>query len=54
MRGDHGERLRRKELLALLPKDKDDLAAIDRLAGRSYPSLQPIIPDLLKWIRVES
>ncbi len=54
MRGDQRLRARQKELRGLLPKDKDDLGAVARLAGSGYLALQPIVYDLLKWIRVES
>ena len=54
MRDDHRERLRRKELQKLLPTNKDDLAAVEALARSGYPAAQPLLYDLLKWIRVES
>jgi hypothetical protein len=54
VRGDQWERRRRKELRGLLPKDKNDLAAVERLASSGYSAVQPILYDLLKWIRVES
>jgi hypothetical protein len=54
VRSDQRDRLQRKELRGLLPKDKNDLAAIDRLVENGYPAVQPIVYDLLKWIRVES
>jgi hypothetical protein len=53
VRLDHQERLRRKELRKLLPADKDDVAAITAMAAQGYPAVQPIIPDLFKWIRNE-
>jgi hypothetical protein len=48
------ERLLRKELRKLLPANKDDTAAIEAIAARGYPAVQPILLDLLKWIRQES
>lgn len=54
MRSHPRERLLRKELRKLLPADKDDVAAIEAIRARGYPAVQPILLDLLKWIRVES
>lgn len=54
MRIDPQQRRRRKELRKLLPANKDDLAAIETIAAQGYPAVEPILPDLLEWIRVES
>lgn len=54
VRDDQRERLRRKELRKLLPNDKDDLAAVEALVKSGCPAVQPVLYDLLKWIRVES
>ena len=54
VRIDQQQRLLRKELRKLLPANKDDVAAIKAIAARGYPAVQPILPDLLKWIRDES
>ena len=54
MRIDQQQRLLRKELRKLLPANKDDVAAIKAIAAHGYPATQPILGDLLKWIRVES
>lgn len=54
MRIDQQRRLLRKELRKLLPANKDDVAAINAIAARGYPAVQPILLDLLKWIRDES
>ena len=54
MRIDPRERLLRRELRKLLPADKDDVAAIDAIRAHGYPAVQPILLDLLRWIRVES
>ena len=54
MRRDERDRLRRKELRKLLPANKDDLAAVEALVRSGYPAVQPLLHDLLKWIRVES
>src|SRR6266545_2148637 len=51
---DQQQRLLRNELRKLLPADKDDVAAISAIRARGYPTVQPILRDLLKWIRVES
>jgi len=45
------ERLLRKELRKLLPVNKDDVAAIEAITSHGYPAVQPILLDLLKWIR---
>lgn len=44
----------RKQLRKLLPVDKNDVAAIDAITAQGYPAVQPILLDLLKWIRDES
>ena len=54
MRLDSRERLLRKDLRKLLPANKDDVAAIEAIGAHGYPAVQPILLDLLKWIRVES
>ena len=54
MRIDQQQRLVRKELRKLLPANKDDVAAIEAIAAHGYPAVQPILLDLLKWIRDES
>lgn len=54
MRIDQRERLLRKELRKLLPVNKDDVAAIKAITAHGYPAVQPILLDLLKWIRDES
>ena len=54
MRIDHQQRLLSKELRKLLPANKDDVPAVKAIAAHGYPAVQPIVGDLLKWIRVES
>ena len=54
MRIDQRERLLRKQLRKLLPVNKDDLTAIEAISAQGYPTVQPILLDLLKWIRDES
>jgi Domain of unknown function (DUF5071) len=54
VRIDQRERLLRKELRKLLPVNKDDVAAIETITAHGYPAVQPILLDLLKWIRDES
>jgi hypothetical protein len=54
VRIDQQQRLLRKELRKLLPANKDDVAAIKAIAAHGYPSVQPILLDLFKWIRQES
>jgi hypothetical protein len=54
MRLDPGARQLRRELRKLLPVNKDDVAAIEAIADRGYPAVEPILGDLLKWIREDS
>ena len=54
MRIDPKQRFLRKELRALLPSNQDDVAAIEAIAARGYPAVEPILLDLMKWIRVRS
>lgn len=51
MRNDFQSRSVRRELRQLLPSNKDDVAAVDSLIALGYPSIEPILPDVLKWIR---
>ena len=44
----------RKQLRKLLPVNKDDVAAIEAITAQGYPAVQPILLDVLKWIRDES
>jgi hypothetical protein len=54
VRGDAGERRRLRELRKLLPAHQNDVAAVEALVRLGYPAVQPLVHDLLKWIRVES
>ena len=54
MRDDQRDRLQRKELRKLLPIDKDDLAAVEALVKSGHVAVQPVLYDLLKWIRVDT
>jgi hypothetical protein len=51
MRDDHRVRQLRRDLRKLLPHDKEDVEAIARLKSVGYPSIEPILFDMLKWIR---
>ena len=51
MRLDQQQRLLRKELRKLLPANQDDVAAIEAIAARGYPAVEPILLDLMKWTR---
>ncbi len=51
MRDDHRVRQLRRELRHLLPNDQDDVEAVARLKSAGYPSIEPILFDMLKWIR---
>src|SRR5207247_647537 len=46
--------LSKSELRRLLPSTKDDLAAVQSLIDLGYPTVEPILYDLLKWIRQDS
>ena len=51
MRDDSQTRKLRRDLRNLLPADKNDLVAVDALIARGYPTVDPILLDILKWIR---
>lgn len=38
------------ELLALLPRDKDDRERVERITQLGYPAVKPITPHLLSWL----
>ena len=44
-------RQRRRDLRELLPRDPNDLDAVQRLVEAGYPTVEPIMGDLLRWIR---
>ena len=35
----------------LLPRDKYDIGAVDRLAVEEYPAIAPLLPALLEWMQ---
>ncbi|WP_165186173.1 DUF5071 domain-containing protein [Caulobacter soli] len=39
------------QLAALLPKDKLDTAAIERLSQAGYPFIEPLLSELLTWMQ---
>ncbi len=39
------------DLQSYVPKDKFDIAAIDRARAMGFPALNGAIPDLLSWVR---
>lgn len=45
------ERHQRKELKGVVPADKNDLAAVAELRRLGYPTVQPVLYDVMKWIR---
>ena len=51
MRHDQQQRRLRNELRKLLPANQADVAAIEVIAARGYPAVEPILFDLLKWTR---
>jgi hypothetical protein len=48
---DYPSREHRRDLRELLPRDKNDLDAVQRIVEAGYPKVEPIVGDLLKWIR---
>ena len=42
------------DLRDCIPKDKYDLAVIDRAVEAGFPQINPILPDLLEWIKDEN
>jgi hypothetical protein len=41
----------RKALMASWPKNGNDVAAAMRLLGHGYPILEPLLPDLVYWVK---
>jgi hypothetical protein len=39
------------ELRRALPRDKDDLASLEKLAELGYPKIEPILPHLMTWLQ---
>lgn len=54
MRVERGERQRRKALHGAVPASKDDVAAVEQLTTLGYPAAQPVLYDVMKWIRQPS
>ena len=38
-------------LQRLLPADKRDVDAVDRLSAHGYPAVEPLVPTLLEWMQ---
>jgi len=51
MRDDYRLRQLRRDLRKSLPQRNDDLDALPRLVTLGYPAVEPVLFDLLKWIR---
>jgi hypothetical protein len=51
---ERGERQRRKELRRVVPVNQDDLAAVEELTRLGYPVVQPVLYEVMKWIRQAS
>ena len=51
MRDDYRLRQLRRDLRKSLPQRNDDLDALPRLVALGYPAVEPVLFDLLKWIR---
>lgn len=39
------------DIKTLIPKDKFDLEAVEKLTQYSFKDIQPIVPDLLEWLQ---
>lgn len=44
--------MNRRELLRLMPRDGKDSAGATRIAELGYPSVGPVLPDIVRWLRV--
>src|SRR5262245_12432137 len=51
MRDDYRLRQLRRDLRKYLPQRNDDLDALPRLVALGYPAVEPVLFDLLKWMR---
>jgi hypothetical protein len=51
MRDDYRLRQLRRDLRKSLPQRADDLDALPRLVALGYPAVEPVLFDVLKWIR---
>jgi uncharacterized protein DUF5071 len=49
---DYPARQHRRDLRQLLPRDKNDVDALNRLVEVGYPAVEAILGDLVKWIRI--
>ena len=46
--------MKRKELLELMPKNKDDSGAAKNLVQLGYPMIGPVMRDMLLWLKVSN
>ena len=44
--------MHRKELMRLMPRDGQDVAGASRIVALGFPAIAPVLPDLVKWLRV--
>ena len=44
--------MNRKELIAMMPTNGDDLPAAKRIVDMGYPAVAPVMRDMVRWLRV--
>lgn len=44
-------RLSMSDRRIILPRDKHDTLAVDRLSQLGYPIISPVLPELMKWLQ---
>jgi hypothetical protein len=44
--------MNRRELLRLMPTDGKDQAGAMRIIELGYPTVEPVLPDIVRWLRV--
>jgi hypothetical protein len=42
----------RKELTRMMPTNGDDLSSATRIVELGYPTVGPVLPDMVRWMRV--
>jgi hypothetical protein len=44
--------MNRRELMRLMPRDGQDVAGAERIVALGYPVIAPVLPDIVRWLRV--
>src|ERR1041384_7373535 len=44
--------MNRRELMRLMPRDGQDVAAAQHIVDLGYPAVAPVLPDIVRWLRV--